>query len=53
MGEFYVVLADLDLGSAGSKPIKKSFKVTGELREPGGKIKQATGEVELAFSIMN
>eukprot|EP01064_Diplonema_japonicum_P029309 TRINITY_DN4707_c2_g2_i1.p1 TRINITY_DN4707_c2_g2~~TRINITY_DN4707_c2_g2_i1.p1 ORF type:complete len:976 (+),score=241.37 TRINITY_DN4707_c2_g2_i1:55-2928(+) len=50
MGEFHVVLGDLDL-SPGAAAVKKTYKLTGEI-EPSPNKKVATkGEIDLAFSI--
>ena len=50
MGEFHIVLGDLDL-KEGDKGVKKTFKVTGELDLGKGKTGQAKGEIELALAV--
>ncbi|KAJ9450068.1 Calpain-type cysteine protease DEK1 [Diplonema papillatum] len=50
IGEFHVVLADLDL-KVGGAPVKKTFKLTGEIEVAPHKMAKTKGEVELAFSI--
>eukprot|EP01059_Diplonema_ambulator_P010472 TRINITY_DN20512_c0_g1_i1.p1 TRINITY_DN20512_c0_g1~~TRINITY_DN20512_c0_g1_i1.p1 ORF type:complete len:963 (+),score=348.14 TRINITY_DN20512_c0_g1_i1:66-2954(+) len=50
MGEFYVVLGEMDL-TPGATPIKKTFKLTGEIEESPGKKSSTKGEIDLAFAI--